>query len=65
MATKRPAKLAIGKKGGQRVPNCPETGKPMTAVKVFRSNGSSGMHWVVIEDFKGNADDERRMLPIR
>mgnify|MGYP007011834740 CR=1 FL=1 len=65
MATKRPAKLAIGKKGGPKTPLCPETGKPMTAVKVLRNNGPSGMHWLVIEDFKGAPDDERRMRPIR
>lgn len=64
MATKRPAKLAIGKKGGTVVPVCPESGKPMTAVRVIRKNGSSGMHWVVVEDFKGTAQDEARMLRI-
>lgn len=64
MATKRPAKLAIGKKAGSVVPMCAETGKPMTAVKVVRKNGSSGMHWVVIEDFKGTEADEARMMRI-
>jgi|GEM_PF-5449844 len=63
MATKK-AKLAIGKKAQNAVPTCPETGKPMTAVRVVRKNGSSGMHWVVIEDFKGTAEDEARMLRI-
>lgn len=60
MATKK-AKLAIGKKAKNATPNCPETGKPMTAVRVIRDNGSSGMHWVVIEDFKGTEQDEARM----
>lgn len=63
MATKK-AKLAIGKKSKNAVPNCPETGKPMTAVRVVRKNGSSGMHWVVIEDFKGTEKDEALMLRI-
>lgn len=64
MATKRPAKLAIGKKSGSQTPTCPETGKSMTAVRVIRKNGSNGMHWVVVEDFKGTAADEARMLRI-
>lgn len=64
MATRRPAKLAIGKKGENVVPVCGETGKAMTAVRVIRKNGSSGMHWVVIEDFKGSEQDEARMLRI-
>lgn len=64
MAAKR-AKLALGKKKGQRVPNDPSSGKPMTAVKVMRKDGSSGMHWVVIEDFKGSDQDESRMVPCR
>lgn len=64
MATRRPAKLALGKKDSATAPNCPESGKPMTAVRVIRKNGSSGMHWVVIEDFRGSSDDEARMLRI-
>lgn len=65
MAAAKRAKLAIGKKKDQRVPKDPQTGKPMTAVKVFRKDGSSGMHWVVIEDFKGSDEDEARMIPCR
>lgn len=64
MATRKAAKLAIGKKDRSAAPNCPETGKPMTAVRVVRKNGSSGMHWVVVEDFKGTSEDEARMLRI-
>lgn len=64
MATRRPAKLALGKKSTKAAPNCPETGKPMTAVRVIRKNGSSGMHWVVVEDFRGSSEDEARMLRI-
>ena len=65
MASKRPAKLAIGKKAAQYAPNDPVSGKAMTAVKVFRKNGSNGMHWVVVEDFKGTEQDEARMIPCR
>lgn len=64
MATKRPAKLAIGKKDIQ-VRLCPITGKPMTAVKVFRKTGASGMHWVVVEDFDGKENAVGRMIPVR
>jgi len=64
MATKRPAKLAIGKKA-QQVKLCPETGKPMTATKVLRKNGPSGMMWVVVDDFNGKDDTINRMLPVR
>jgi hypothetical protein len=64
MAAKR-AKLALDKKKVQRVPEDPESGKPMTACRVLRKDGSSGMHWVVIEDFKGTEDDEARMIPCR
>lgn len=65
MASKRPAKLAIGKKAEQKVPNDPVTGKPMTAVKVVRRDGAAGMHWVVLEDFKGKDEDVARMIPVR
>lgn len=64
MATKRPAKLAIGKKV-QQTRVCPVTGKSMTAVKVIRNEGSSGMHWVVLEDFDGSPKAVEQMLPIR
>ncbi len=64
MATRRGAKLALGKKAGAATPICPETGKPMTAVRVIRKNGASGMHWVVIEDFAGTEQDEARMRRI-
>ncbi len=63
MATKKPAKLAIGKKA-QQVKLCPETGKPMTAVKVFGDTAPSGMHWVVVDDFNGKADAVARMIAI-
>ncbi len=63
MATKRPAKLAIGKKA-QQVKLCPETGKPMTAVKVFRNESGNSMRWVVLEDFDGSDEAITRMLPI-
>jgi hypothetical protein len=62
MATKRPAKLAIGKKA-QQVKICPTTGKPMTATKVFSKSGASGMFWVVIEDFNGTGDAVEKMIP--
>jgi hypothetical protein len=64
MATKRPAKLAIGKKK-QEARLCPETGKPMTATKVFRSQGGSSIRWVVIDDFDGGEKAVERMLPVR
>lgn len=64
MATKRPAKLAIGKKA-QQVRICPHTNKPMTAVKLFRKEGSGGMHWVVLEDFDGTPGSVDRIIPIR
>lgn len=64
MATKKPAKLAIGKKA-QIAKLCPITGKPMTAVKVYSQNGTSGMHWVVMDDFNGSKDTIERMLVIR
>lgn len=64
MATKRPAKLAIGKKSHGSTPLCPETGKPTAAVRVIRKDGSSGMHWVVVEDFRGSAQDEARFMRI-
>lgn len=63
MATKKPAKLAIGKKV-QQVRLCAETGKPMVAVKVFGQD-RNGMYWVTLEDFSGSADNLRRMKPIR
>ena len=64
MATKRPAKLAIGKKV-QQTRICPETGKSMTAVRVVQSEGPSGMQWVVLEDFDGSDASAQRMIPIR
>lgn len=64
MATKRPAKLAIGKKNLTQTPVCPETGKNTTAVRVIRKDGSSGMHWVVIEDFRGSEQEEARFMRI-
>jgi len=64
MATKRPAKLAINKKV-QQTRICPETGKPMVAVKVLRKNNSSGMMWVVLDEFNGTEQAVQRMLPIR
>jgi hypothetical protein len=64
MATKKPAKLAIGKKA-QIAKLCPVTGKPMTAVKVFGKTGPSGMHWVVVDDFNGSKETIDRMLVIR
>ncbi len=64
MATKRPAKLAIGKKATQTVPN-DENGKAMTACKVYRKSGSNGMHWVTIEDFDGSDQAAAKMRPIR
>lgn len=64
MATKRPAKLAIGKKSQQQTPVCPESGKHTTAIRVIRKDGSSGMHWVVVEDFRGTEQDEARFMRI-
>ncbi|TVR03372.1 MAG: hypothetical protein EA398_05170 [Deltaproteobacteria bacterium] len=64
MATKRPAKLAIGKKA-QQVKICPVTNKPMTAVKVLRKQGSGGMHWIVLEDFDGSDKAVSQIIPIR
>lgn len=64
MATKRPAKLAIGKKKDEARLH-PVSGKPMTCVKVFRTKGGSSMRWVVLEDFKGSAGDVDGMLPVR
>lgn len=64
MATKRPAKLAIGKKK-QEVKLCPETGKPMTATKVVSKSGASGMFWVVVDDFNGKDEAIARMVPVR
>lgn len=64
MATRRPAKIAIGK-SQQETRKCHITGKTMTAVKVYRRNGSSGMHWVVVEDFDGSEQAIERMVPIR
>jgi hypothetical protein len=64
MATKKPAKLAIGKKAAQ-VKLCPVTGKPMTAVKVFGKTGPSGMHWVVVDEFNGSPETVQRMLSVR
>lgn len=64
MATKRPAKLAIGKKA-QKQKLCPETGKPMTATKVIRATGGASMRWVVVDDFDGSTKALDRVLPIR
>ena len=64
MATKRPAKLAIGKKA-QQVRLHPTSGTPMTCVKVFRREGGSGMRWLVLEDFDGSAKAAEDMLPVR
>ena len=64
MATKRPAKLAIGKKRAE-AKLCPETGKAMTATKVYRATGGSSVRWVVIEDFDGSDKSVGRMLPVR
>ena len=64
MATKRPAKLAIGKKKAE-VKLCPETGKPMTATKVFRAGSGTSMRWVVVDDFDGSDQSVKRMLPVR
>lgn len=64
MATKRPAKLAIGKKKAE-VKLCPHTGKPMTATKVISKTGASGMFWVVVDDFNGKDEAVERMLPVR
>ncbi|MFT4704907.1 MAG: hypothetical protein ACI81R_002615 [Bradymonadia bacterium] len=64
MATKRPAKLAIGKKA-QQVPMHPSSGKPMTCVKVFRQTGGSSMRWLVLEDFDGSEKSAADMLPVR
>ena len=64
MATKRPAKLAIGKKAQQQK-LCPETGKPMTATKMIRAQGGASMRWVVVDDFDGSDKALSRVLPIR
>ena len=64
MATKRPAKLAIGKKE-QNVKLHPVTGKQMTAVKVLRKTGASGMYWVTIDDFKGDDATVNDMISVR
>ena len=64
MATKRPAKLAIGKKK-QEARICPTTGKAMTATKVFRAGGGSSVRWVVIDDFDGTDKSVNLMLPVR
>ena len=64
MATKRPAKLAIGKKA-QVTKLDPISGKPMTPVKFIRRKGSSGMHWIVLDEFDGSAKAVERAIPIR
>lgn len=64
MATKRPAKLAIGKKA-QKVRLHPESGKPMTCVKVFLRDGGSSMRWLVLEDFDGSDKAISSMMPVR
>ena len=64
MATKRPAKLAIGKKA-QAVRLHPRTNKPMTAVKVCRAEGGPSMRWVTLDDFDGSTQAIDDMLPIR
>jgi hypothetical protein len=63
MATKKPAKLAIGKKAAQ-VKLCPITNKPMTAVKLYGKVAPSGMHWVVVDDFNGSPDTISRLIAI-
>lgn len=63
MATKKPAKLAIGKKAAQ-VKLCPITNKPMTAVKLFGKTAPSGMHWVVVDDFNGSSESVSRVIAI-
>lgn len=64
MAAKRPAKLAIGKKQ-QAAKLDPVTGKAMTCVKVLRKKGSSGMKWVLLEEFDGTDKAVSRMLSVR
>jgi hypothetical protein len=64
MATKRPAKLAIGKKV-QVTKLDPVSGKPMTPVRFVRRSGSSGMHWVVLEEFDGSPKAVEKLIPIR
>lgn len=64
MATKRPAKLAIGKKV-QAARLHPRTNKPMTAAKVCRAEGGTSMRWVVLEDFDGSETAVSDLLPIR
>ena len=63
--TRRPAKIASKRKEGTVFRTCPITGKPMTATKVVRQDGASGMYWVVSEDFDGSEQALSRMIPIR
>ena len=65
MAARRPAKIASSKKGSGFTRLCPETGKPMSPVRVFRQDGPSGMYWVVIEDFDGSDRAINRMVAAR
>lgn len=65
MAARRPAKIASQKKSKGFVKLCPETGKAMTPVKVYRQSGSNGMYWVVTEDFDGSDKAIGRMLQAR
>lgn len=62
---RRPAKIASKRKEGTVFRTCPITGKPMTATKVVRQNGPTGMYWVVAEDFDGSEQALSRMIPIR
>lgn len=64
MATKRPAKISTKKKKvNEKL--CPVTGKPMTAVRVVRQNGPSGMYWMVVEDFDGSDKKLDLLIPTR
>ncbi|MBN1947616.1 MAG: hypothetical protein JW797_18270 [Bradymonadales bacterium] len=58
------AKTAAGRKVAKAGKIDPITGKPMTAVKVVRANGPSGMHWVILEEFDGSETAVRKMVPI-
>lgn len=64
MATKRPAKLAIGKKV-QAARLHPVSGKAMTCIKVFRASGGASMRWVVLEDFDGSEKAVNDMVAVR
>lgn len=64
MATKRPAKISKKKKKlDDKI--CPITGKGMAPVRVVRSNGPSGMYWMVVDDFDGTNQSLERLIPTR